>query len=913
MSGLLNRLSVRNRIWMIVAIVIGGVVLASALDILMLRGTLQHEKESASRQVVETGYSVLSHFQDLQRQGVLDEAAAKAAAIGTLRAMRYNGKDYFWLNDLATPLPRMILHPVQPDLEGKVLDDPRFYCATSLRVGADGPFQATDGKLNLTLAFLEVIHRGGQGYVTYDWPKPLAGGGSTTEVYPKLSYVKLFAPWGWVIGSGIYVDDVDRALRDRTVQHLELTAGISLVLLLLASAIAGSITRPLQSTLALMDHIGGSEEGLGHRLPVEGSGEIARMARGFNGMLERIQARDSALARHREELEGEVVRRTASLQDAKQRLEQELVERKEAELALAESRASLHALLDASGETMLLLDPQGGILAINACGAERFHLRPEDMLGKNFFDLLPPELAESRRITIEHVISTGEPLESQDCRGNIYFSNSIYPVKDPSGTVTSVAVQARDVSDQWRAEQVEDMFRRLEGMLLKWRMNMESLAQMFCDEILPVFDFAAAWIGRVEKDGQLVLLGCTESMGGAFLDKLSTGGLRWDTVAAGCPPLGAAVRSGYPEMHSLDEAACGDCRPEGARSVLVLPLALRGEIWGVLALYGREAAMFDNASLALQLSTMARRLGMTIDAALQQEWLSLLDSALAGVGNAVMITDGEARILWANRAFGKLSGYANEDILGKTPSLFSSGAQDENFFREFWQTIRAGETWHGDIVNARPDGSRYTAHQTVTPLVASHGGVGHFVSVLEDVSEQKALEARIQHAANYDLLTDLPNRGLFFDRLGQALALVRRDGQRGALLFLDLDHFKEVNDHFGHAAGDSVLVVAAQRLREQVRESDTVARLAGDEFTVILPHLIHIEDGHRVAEKILAALSIPMDIGGRSVSIGASIGVVIFPDHGDTAEAILQAADTAMYEAKRKGRSSVHCRELLTA
>ncbi len=767
MLRLLNRLSVRNRIRMIVAIVIGGVMLGGAIDVLMLRETLWREKELTTRQLVESGYGVLSHYYELQQQGVLDEPAARAGAIGTLRAMRYNSKDYFWLNDLGQPLPRMIMHPALPEVEGSLLDSEKYFCTTRLRVGTEGPFQAFDNKINLFAAMVEVVNRGDHGYITYDWPKPLAGGGSTTERYPKLSYVRKFAPWGWVIGTGIYVDDVDKLVMARTLQHLGWTAGIALLLLVMASVIARSITRPLHATLDLMEHIGGSEEGLALRLPTAGTSEIARMARGFNAMLERLQTRDAELLRHRAELEVEVARRTASLRGANFQLEQELEERRAAELALASSQASLHALLDASGETMLLMEPEGRILAINACGAERLQQRPEALAGRNFFDLLPPELAESRRATVEHVIAAGEPVQSQDRRGNIFFSNSIYPVKNALGTVTSVAVQARDVTEQWRIEQVEDLFRRLDEMLLKWRMNMESIGQMFCDEILPVFDLAGAWIGRAEKDGRIKLLGCTESMGHDFLEKLSDDSLRWDGDAAGWAMIGAVVRKGRAVSRSLADIPCLSDDFAGlsadANGVLALPLVLRGETWGVLTLFGRDPAMFDGGQLSLQLSTLARRLGMTIDAALQQEWLSLLDSALAGVGNAVMITDGEARILWANPAFSRLSGYAGESILGKTPGLFSSGGLGDASCENIWRSIVAGDTWQGHIVNARPDGSCYTAHQTVTPLVDRDGVVSHYIAILEEVSEQKLLEARVQHTANYDVLTDLPNRGLFFD------------------------------------------------------------------------------------------------------------------------------------------------------
>jgi diguanylate cyclase (GGDEF)-like protein/PAS domain S-box-containing protein len=281
----------------------------------------------------------------------------------------------------------------------------------------------------------------------------------------------------------------------------------------------------------------------------------------------------------------------------------------------------------------------------------------------------------------------------------------------------------------------------------------------------------------------------------------------------------------------------------------------------------------------------------------------LLDAALASVDNAVLITDAHGSALWVNRALSKLSGYSSEDILGKTPKMFSSGHQDADFFQRFWQTIGSGRTWHGEIVNARPDGSTYTVNQTVTPLLEASGQVSHFVAILEDITQRKAAEARVQHNAQFDLLTDLPNRGLFLDRLAQALNLGERNGESAALLFLDLDHFKEVNDQLGHAAGDDLLIAVGVRLREQVRQSDTVARLGGDEFTVILPNLRDREDAVRVANGIIAAIGKPFDIAGTQVKVGITIGIALFPAHGDTVEQVLKAADDAMYQAKESGRN----------
>jgi diguanylate cyclase (GGDEF)-like protein/PAS domain S-box-containing protein len=909
MLSVLNHLSVRNRIRMMVLILIGSIVAVSVIDVLLLRGALWREKENSTRQLVESSFSVLVHFHELQKKGELTQAAAQAAAIGTIKAMRYANHEYFWLNDLGTPFPRMIMHPTMPLLDGQVLDAEQFNRATRQQVGAEGNFVDTDGQKNLFVAFVDVVKQGGEGYVTYGWPKPKAGNGVTEQIFSKLSFVKKFEPWGWVIGSGNYIDDVDAAVQKQIKRNLLLLAGAGIVLLTFASLIARSITQPLRRTVVTMRAIGLGSGGLTQRLPVDGRSEIAELAGGFNDMLDHLAVRDAELARHRESLEEEVAHRTVELRDTNRQLGKELLERQQTEQALHESRARIRALLDASDESVLLLDLEGKILAINACAAQRFGQTPEPMTGKNFFDLLSPDLAEIRRAAIQRVAITGDPMHLQDRRGSTFFDNSIYPVKDESGGVTSIAVYAKDVSEQHRATALEDLFRHLDTVLLKWQMNLESISQIFCDGILPVFDLAAAWIGRAEKDGRLTLLASAEQLDKGLLGPLQQRSLRWDGEPGCCLPAGDVIRSGHWQIVAAAERECQSCnavadaKAHGALPVLLLPLILRGETWGVLTLYGRDARQFDGAQLPLHLAAIAGRLGTALESALQQEWLTLLDTALAGVDNAVFITDANAAILWANRAFTQLSGYAPEEILGKTPKLFSSGEQAADFYQRFWQTISSGRTWHGDIVNARRNGSRYTVNQTVTPLLNTNGQVSHYVAILEDISARKVEDERVRHIANFDLLTDLPNRGLFFDRLGQALALARRDKLSGALLFLDLDRFKEVNDQLGHAAGDRLLIAVAKRLREQVRESDTVARLGGDEFTVILPNLHDGNDAIRVADNILAAIARPFHIDGNEASVGVSIGIALFPAQGNTAEHILNAADNAMYLAKKAGRN----------
>jgi len=218
--------------------------------------------------------------------------------------------------------------------------------------------------------------------------------------------------------------------------------------------------------------------------------------------------------------------------------------------------------------------------------------------------------------------------------------------------------------------------------------------------------------------------------------------------ACGGLPLGAVMHSGKHQLVAADELGCPICRAAfdalAARSAMLLPLNIHGQCWGVLVLYGTEAGQFSDGLLQQRLLATASRLVITLESALRQERLALFDLALAQVGNAVLITDARAKIIWANRAFTALSGYTDGELIGQAPRLMNSGLQDEAFFRQFWQTISAGKTWRGDIVNRRKDGSLYTANQMVTPLFNAEGEISHYIAVQDDISERKRREVELR-------------------------------------------------------------------------------------------------------------------------------------------------------------------------
>jgi len=287
--------------------------------------------------------------------------------------------------------------------------------------------------------------------------------------------------------------------------------------------------------------------------------------------------------------------------------------------------------------------------------------------------------------------------------------------------------------------------------------------------------------------------------------------------------------------------------------------------------------------------------------------LNLQAAALKAAANAIVITDFHGTIIWVNRAFTTMTGYGQEEIVGKNPNLLNSGEQPESYYAELWSTILSGKVWKGEIVNRRKDGTTYTEEMTITPVSLEDTGNPtntYFIAIKQDITQRKAAEKQIQFLAYYDALTGLPNRTLLQDRLSKALAGARRRKDKVALLFLDLDGFKTINDSLGHSVGDLVLQEVAERLKRFAREQDTVARVGGDEFLIVLTAVKDAADAAVAAERLMHAMTVELVIQGRSLSISCSIGIGIFPEHGTDGETLIKNADAAMYCAKESGCNS---------
>jgi len=333
--------------------------------------------------------------------------------------------------------------------------------------------------------------------------------------------------------------------------------------------------------------------------------------------------------------------------------------------------------------------------------------------------------------------------------------------------------------------------------------------------------------------------------------------------------------------------------------------------FGLLLLTGRTARVEELVAIRTQdLSRSNQALNQEIAIRQQHENELRVAATTFESHEAIVVTDANGTILRVNQAFTNVTGYSAEEAIGQNPRILSSGFHDQQFYQEMYQSLEQNNQWKGEIWNRRKNGEVFPELLTVTGVRNDLNQLTHYVAIFSDVSAQKAAEQKIHNLAFFDPLTELPNRRLLLDRLQQEIAAAKRQKTYGALLFLDLDHFKNLNDSRGHQVGDELLIQVAQRLTSMIRHEDTACRMGGDEFIVMVPGRfsdLQQATNHvaMLAEKILLAINQPFVVQGSEHHFSTSIGVTLYPETADQPEAIIQEADTAMYRAKESGRNSI--------
>ncbi len=452
-------------------------------------------------------------------------------------------------------------------------------------------------------------------------------------------------------------------------------------------------------------------------------------------------------------------------------------------------------------------------------------------------------------------------------------------------------------------------------------LGQEELFRQICRIAVDSGGMKMAWIGLIDAAGESVEPSASHGEGVSLLEKMRIPLSADDPIGRG--PTGVAIRENRPvwcQDYLNDPRLTAPWHEEGVRhgwaAMAALPLRRLGKVIGVLVVYSDEAGVFDQPvrelllEMADDISHALDNLAREAERKEREQWLRTLSSAVEQSPASIIIADLDGTIQYVNPKFERATGYGRDEAIGRNPRILNSGEKSAEEYRELWETLRSGKTWQGEFHNRRKDGSLFWEYASISPILDERGEPVNYVAVKEDVTEHKAAEEEIQHLAYSDALTGLPNRRLLLDRLQQALASSARSGRDGALLFIDLDDFKTLNDTLGHDVGDLLLQQVGERLVGCVREGDTVARLGGDEFVVMLEDLSELPQeaatqAEAVGEKIIAALNRPYLLAGHERYSTPSIGVTLFADHDESVDELLKRADLAMYQAKAAGRNNL--------
>ena len=474
-------------------------------------------------------------------------------------------------------------------------------------------------------------------------------------------------------------------------------------------------------------------------------------------------------------------------------------------------------------------------------------------------------------------------------------------LRDPEGTLLSIHWLFRDFTAQQRAYIAEELVRSISEQVLSGLTLDETMSSVCC-RFIETFPYPLIWIGTKEQDGTIKVRACAGEHHHGMDDHQEW----WNGPTEQQGAAARAIQRNASQMLKEDDLARFGVdelrRRQGIHSGLAVPLSIRNRVLGVLNVYAHQSQAFDSG-LIQWFERLAAQLSLGLFLAHDYDHLRLQGAAVSSAEHAVCITNPDGNIEWINEAYRRLTGYEAREIIGtRLPSFPASEVAAQ--LKQVPSPVPKGQNWKSELVEKRKDGSTYTVEQVLTPLMNEPGQVTNFVAILQDITDRKVAEAQMVYRAHHDPLTDLPNRAMFQDRLTQALARAKRQGRLVSVMFVDLDEFKRINDEYGHGTGDALLKVVGTRLTQCVRATDTVARLSGDEFTLILQDLERLQDIHLVAHKILDLMVQPVLLEGRSLSVKTSIGIAIYPLDATDPEGLLKHADRAMYKAKSRGG---HC------
>ncbi|MDP1660233.1 MAG: EAL domain-containing protein [Methylotenera sp.] len=441
----------------------------------------------------------------------------------------------------------------------------------------------------------------------------------------------------------------------------------------------------------------------------------------------------------------------------------------------------------------------------------------------------------------------------------------------------------------------------------------EELFPLVCRCAIEFGGMKMAWVGKLDEASRMIIPVASYGDSTGYLDSLHVSS-RAD-IPEGRSTTGTALRENRAVIindflsNTMTIPWQAQAKNLGWASAAAFPIQRNGRPYAVLTVCHSQHNAFDEEAIAL-LVEMSKDISFALDnfdremqRVIGEESLRLAASVYEASSEGIMITDSDNHIIAINPAFTTITGYSLDEVIGKSPSIFKSGRHDEMFYQEMWNELNNNGFWQGEILDKRKDGEIYPKWLTINAIFNEDDIVQRWVAMFTDITQKKESEDLIWRQANFDSLTGLPNRQMFYNRLEQDLKKAHRASHSFALMFIDLDQFKEINDTLGHDVGDDLLKHVAHRLSECVRETDTVSRLGGDEFTVILSDLGDSASVERIAQKILKKLAEPFHLNNEMAYITASMGITFYPEDATRIETLLKSADQAMYAAKNQGRN----------
>ncbi len=549
---------------------------------------------------------------------------------------------------------------------------------------------------------------------------------------------------------------------------------------------------------------------------------------------------------------------------------------KQAKAALQENEQRLRTLINATPDIICFKDGGGRWLEANKADLELFSLQDVEYQGKTDRELadftaplyrdafLACEETDEAAWKQGGVCRCEETISKPDGTTKTYDMIKV-PLHEEDGTRKGLIVLGRDITERKRTEQL------LAQADNEWNQAMDQI-----QDIIYLVDMQRRLVRANQAFYRLADSDFEQCRGRHIVELVH----RDSAEAANCPVCHAQDNQIETTL-TLEPGHPGN--PTG-RPFEVNLKVLRDEA-------GRATGML----VSLHDLSHARQ---------TEERLRLAASVFENTDEGVVITDAEGTIVEVNRAFTEIQGYARDEVIGKNPRIFKSGRHDDAFYRSLWHTLEKTGHWRGELWNRRKNGELFPKWQTISRVTDSSGRVTHYVGVFSDVTQIKRSQEQLEHLVQHDALTDLPNRLLLNERLEQAIKHAERQQTQLAVIFLDLDNFKHINDSLGHPVGDQLLQAVASELLQAVRQDDTVARIGGDEFVLLLEDIGKPEHAGIAAQKVMSAFDQPFQLDNRSIRITASLGICICPEDGKDPATLLRNADSAMYRAKKEGRNT---------